>query len=69
MRYVDTKTHPRVLNCEECGSTVIEIRGKLKTGAPIRCGDCGELRGHWPDFLATMEATLRRPGLPHAERR
>ncbi|HEY8383948.1 MAG TPA: hypothetical protein VIL09_17555 [Microvirga sp.] len=55
---MSSKPHHPILYCDVCGSGSIELRGALKSGTPILCGECGTERGRWPSFLHDLQVRV-----------
>lgn len=61
---MSSKPHHPILYCDVCGSGSIELRGALKSGTPILCGECGTERGRWPSFLHDLQARVEAQQRP-----
>ena len=49
-----------VLICDACGGDGFEVCGNPSLRAKVRCSDCGQDLGPWPDLLDRIEERIRR---------
>ena len=48
-----------VLICDACGGDGFEVCGTRSLRAKVRCSDCGQDLGPWPDLLDRLEERIR----------
>ena len=49
-----------VLICDACAGDGFEVCGTPSLRAKVRCSDCGQDLGSWPDLLDRIEERIRR---------
>jgi DNA-directed RNA polymerase subunit RPC12/RpoP len=63
------RPHTPILRCEDCGSSLVELRGPVTDNSLVRCAECGAEAGRWPAFLSDLETRIEKREQEHRRRR
>jgi len=58
-----------ILRCSECGARHMELRGPVTDDTVVRCAECGGGAGPWAEFLADLDARIKRQNQERRGRR